>query len=111
MANVSKFLHAFSAFFFYLLGASFFAAYLLMRNELGAPWAAWWLKVADLPLIAVAILYGGTSFYRSVKRKEGLSVPLFVFVSFPLLVLFLFLVLLNFWNILGPFGLPQGAQI
>jgi len=105
---MSRFLHSFSAFFFYLLGASFFAAYLLVRNELGAPWAAWWLKVADLPLIAVAILYGGTSFYRSVKRREGMSLPLFIFVGFPLLALFLFLCALNFWGILGPYILPQG---
>jgi len=105
---VSKFLHAFSSFFFYLLGGSFFVAYLLVRNEVGAPWAVWWLKVADLPLIAVAILYGGTSLYLSVKRKEGVSWPLFIFIALPLFALFLFLCALNFWGILG---FPQAAQI
>ncbi|MFH0851841.1 MAG: hypothetical protein V1876_03780, partial [Candidatus Peregrinibacteria bacterium] len=97
-------LHRLSAILFYLLAGSFFVSYLLLRNEIGLPWSEWWLKVADLPLALVAVLYGGTSLYRSVKRSEGISWPLLILIGIPLLAFFTFLVALNFWNVLG---LPQ----
>lgn len=80
-------------------------SYLLLRNAVGEPWPAWWLNVADLPLALVAVLYGGTSLYRSVKRKDGVSVPLLILIGIPLLAFFTFLIVLNFWNVLG---LPTG---
>ena len=108
MDAVSALLHRFSGFLFYLLAGSFFVCYLLLRNELWLPWSEWWLKVADLPLALVAVLYGGTSLYRSVKRKEGVSVPLLILIGVPLLAFFTFLIFLNFWNVLG---LPQGPML
>lgn len=101
---MSQFLHRLSAILFYLLAGSFFISYLLLRNEIGLPWSQWWLKVADLPLALVAVLYGGTSLYRSVKRAEGVSRPLLIVIGIPLLAFFIFLIVLNFWNVLG---LPQ----
>ncbi|MDO8469241.1 MAG: hypothetical protein Q7S29_05815 [Candidatus Peribacter sp.] len=101
---MSQSLHRLSAILFYLLAGSFFVSYLLLRNSVGLPWSQWWLKVADLPLALVAVLYGGTSLYRSVKRTEGVSAPLLIMIGIPLLVFFTLLIVLNFWNVLG---LPQ----
>ncbi|MDD5751842.1 MAG: hypothetical protein PHS73_04985 [Candidatus Peribacteraceae bacterium] len=100
--------HTLSSFFFYILGSSFFVAYLLYRNQVGAPWPVWWMKVADLPLIGFAFLYGGTSLYGSLKRGEGLSWILALIIGLPLVALFLFLCTLNFWDFLG---LPQGSGL
>jgi len=103
--------HTFSSVLFYLFGGSFFIAYLLYRNQVGSPWPVWWMKVADLPLIGFALLYGGSSLYGSLKRGEGASWVLAFVIGLPLMAIFVFLALLNFWNILGPYGLPQGTQI
>ncbi|MEI8230906.1 MAG: hypothetical protein WCG83_07280 [Candidatus Peregrinibacteria bacterium] len=101
-------LHSLSSFLFYLLTGSFFIAYLLDRNSLLLPWSDWWMKIADLPLALVALLYGGSSLYFSVKRKEGVSWGVLLFIAIPLTALFIFLVILNFWNVLG---LPKGAAV
>lgn len=90
-------LHRVSAFFFYLLAGTFFLAYLFMRNEIGALWPVWWMKVADLPLLLVALLTAGLSFGRSMKRAEGFSLFLTLGIALPLIVLFLFFAMLNFW--------------
>ncbi|MFH1443880.1 MAG: hypothetical protein ABIG34_00630 [Candidatus Peregrinibacteria bacterium] len=105
---MSAFLHRIAAVFFYLLAGSFFVSYLLLRNNLLLPWSQWWLNIADIPLALVAVLYGGSSLYRSIKRSEGTSWPLLILIGIPLLALFTFLVALNFWGVLG---LPQGPSI
>jgi hypothetical protein len=102
---MSRTLQRLSAILFYLLAGSFFLGYLLARNSVFLPWSEWWLKVADLPLVLVAILYGGSSLYTSVHRKEHISWLLLVCITIPLSLLFIALVILNFWDILG---LPQG---
>lgn len=101
---MSSILHRVSAILFYLLAGSFFIGYLLLRNNIGLPWSQWWLKVADLPLALIAVLYGGTSLYRSVKQREKASRGLLLAIGLPILALFTFLVILNFWTVLG---LPQ----
>lgn len=101
---MSSGLHRISAILFYLLAGSFFMSYLLLRNNLLQPWPGWWMKIADLPLAIVAALYGGTSLYGSVKRHEETSRPLLITIGLPLLALITFLVILNFWMVLG---LPQ----
>ncbi len=90
------FLHRLSAFFFYVLGTSFFVAYILLRNDLQAEWAARWLLWADLPLALTTVLYGGLSFYRSLTTPGKTSRMLAVAIAVPLLALFVLLVLLNF---------------
>ena len=87
-----------TGFLFYLLGGSFFVAYMLMYNQM-TPLGEWWLKVADLPLAFVGILYGGTSLYLSVKPKNGQSKPLFYSISMPLIAVFSTLLVLNFWPV------------
>lgn len=105
---MSTFLHKLSATIFYLLAASFFVSYLLLRNNLLLPWSQWWLSVGDLPLALSAVLYGGTSLYRSIKHREGISWLLLIFIGLPLLAFLTFLIVLNFWDILG---LPQGPAL
>ena len=103
---MSQSIHRISAVLFYFLAGSFFVSYLLLRNNMLLPWSGWWMKVADLPLALAAALYGGSSLYRSVKRHEGISWPLLILIGLPLAAFFTFLIILNFWNVLG---LPQGA--
>lgn len=103
---MSRPLHRLSTILFFLLAGSFFVGYLLARDALLLPWSQWWLKVADLPLALAALLYGGTSFYMSLKRREGTSWVLFLMIAIPLVALFLLLVTLNFWTVIG---LPQGV--
>lgn len=105
---MSLFLHRLSAICFYLLAASFFVSYLFLRNNLLLPWPEWWLSVGDLPLALSAVLYGGTSLYRSVKRREGVSWLLLIFIGMPLLAFLTFVIALNFWSVLG---LPQGPAL
>ncbi|MDD5623330.1 MAG: hypothetical protein PHI23_01310 [Candidatus Peribacteraceae bacterium] len=99
-------LHRISGFLFSLIAGSFFVAYLLLRNELMAPWPQWWMRIADTPLLLVGILYGGASLSLSISKKEKTSRFLFFFVMIPLLALFFFLLALNYWDVLG---LPKGA--
>ena len=105
MLKMTEHLNKLSAILFYTLGCSFFAAYLLLRNELSAPWPEWWLSVADLPMILCAFLYGGSSLYLSVAVPKKKSTGLALFISVPLAAFFLFLILLNYWEKLG---LPGG---
>ncbi|MBI3618576.1 hypothetical protein HY213_00905 [Candidatus Peregrinibacteria bacterium] len=93
-----KFLHQLSAVFFYLLGGSFFVAYLFLRNNIGDTWPAWWLQVADLPLALSALMYGGLSLYQSLTIK-GHSRALGWTIGVITGVFFLFLVFLNFSNL------------
>ena len=59
-----RYLQTLSAFFFYLLGSSFFIAYVLLRNDMWGGLAAWWLQTADLVLASgggqLDAVWGGT---------------------------------------------------
>ncbi len=96
ISAVLAFLHRLSAVFFYLLGLSFFAAYILWHNEIQAAWAAWWLRVGDLPLILTSLLFGGISFYRSLANPKKPSRMLGGVVTGVMMVLFVMLVALDF---------------
>lgn len=100
ISAMTRHVHTISAVLFYLLGASFFGAYLLLRNEIAGGWPVWWMSVADLPLAIVCTLYGGTSLYLSL-RKEKPSKSLAIVIAIPLIALLVFLFVLNFWNVLG----------
>ena len=93
------FLHRLSGFTFYLLGLSFFGAYIVLRNDIGQViWPATWLQVADLPLAFTSIIYGGTSLYLSLKNPERPSRILAIMITIPLVALFGSLVFLNFYR-------------
>jgi hypothetical protein len=94
---VIRYLHQLSAVFFYLLGAAFFAAYILYRNGLGAELPLRLLTEGELPLLACAMLYGATSVILSVD-DTGSSKSLRWGIGIPMLLLFLCFALLNFWE-------------
>lgn len=96
---VSRYLHQLSAFFFYVLGLSFFAAYILLRNDVVGEWSALWLQVADLPFILSAVLYGGLSLYFSLVNPGQRSRSLGFAIAIPLALIFLLLVVFNFWGV------------
>ncbi|MDP7477405.1 MAG: hypothetical protein QF442_03075 [Candidatus Peribacteraceae bacterium] len=66
-----------------------------------SPVGAWWLRVADLPLILVGAIYGGTSLYMSVKPRDKDSRPLFMIIGVPLVIIFSTLLMMNFWPLFG----------
>ncbi|NOS67055.1 MAG: hypothetical protein HOO67_01675 [Candidatus Peribacteraceae bacterium] len=84
-----------SAFFFYLLGSSFFVAYILLKNKLWMNDAALWMQIADLPLAFCALSYGGLSLYLSVRTDESKMLPWLIGV--PLGIFFVMIVVMNFW--------------
>ena len=91
---VFAFIHAVAAVCFYILAGSFFAAFLLLRNEIGGEWPMWWLQHGDLPLLLAGLLAGGLSIYRSVtadRPSRVLAISLFVVLG----AVFLAVALLN----------------
>src|SRR3989344_602252 len=104
---MSPFLQRFTGLLFYLLAGSYFLGYLLLRNSIGSVWPGWWVQVADLPLALAGILYGGTSFCRTVHHGEKASWVKLIVIAIPLLVIFAALAALNFWTMLP---VPQASQ-
>jgi hypothetical protein len=98
--TVVQHIKAVSGFFFYLLGISFFLAYLLAFNMLWAPWPRWWMDIADLPLAFSACVYGGASLYMSITQPDKHSKIAAFVIGLPLLAVLLFFVALNFWDVL-----------
>ena len=93
-----RYLNTLSTILFYTLGSSFFLAYILMRNEIADPWPLWWLEIADMPLLLIALLYGGLSLYLSLQPEIGGSKAFGTIVALPLSLLFLLFLFLNFWT-------------
>ncbi len=96
-----KYLHQLSACFFYTIGTSFFVAYLLLRNSIWPEFSAMWLQTADLPFALCAILYGGLSLYMSLQVPGKSSKTLGLAIGIPLGILFLILIVFNFWGVGG----------
>lgn len=93
-----KFFQQLSAACFYLLGVTFFLAFLFLQNEVQMIWSAWWMQVADLPLLVSAVTYGATSFLLSVKGRK--ISPILTIIVALLCVLFLgAAITLNFWGV------------
>lgn len=90
-----RYLHTLSAILFYVLGLSFFGAYILFHNGIATQASAAWLKSGDLPLLVSGLLYGGLSVYESV-RKDSSSQTVLLGISIPLGILFILLLVLNF---------------
>jgi hypothetical protein len=94
---VIRTIHQLSAFFFYVLGATFFIAYMLLAKSVLGVWPAWWMQVADLPLVLTSLLYAGMSLYLSLRSSERHSWRLALSIGAPLIVFFVLLLVLNFW--------------
>jgi len=83
------------------MGSSFFVAYVLLRNDLGGTAPGLWMNVGDLPLLALGLLYGGLSIYRSLSDDHP-SRPLAWGVGLPFFLLFFLAALANFWPVFSP---------
>lgn len=94
------YLHRLSGVLFYLVAGTFFLAYLFFYNGIGGMIGKWWLTVGDLPLAMVAMLYGGTSLYLSVKPRNSDSLALKLVIFLPLGLIFAALLVMNFWPII-----------
>lgn len=88
------YLHALSATLFYVLGGSFFLAYVFLMNDIFARSAAIFLYAGQLPLLLTGLLFGGLSIYRSL-HGEGNARTLLLIIGLPLLALFVFAAVLR----------------
>jgi hypothetical protein len=89
-------LHRVSAFFFYLFACLAIGGAMLLHRD-GTP--AFWIPIVhsfDLPLILVAMIYGGTSLYGGLVQRGMHSRTLMLVIAVPLLLLFVLFVFLNF---------------
>ncbi len=93
-----RFLHHLSGFFFYLLGLSFFVAWVMMKNLMLVQPSTVWMQVADLPLAFSAIVYGGLSLYLSLYDAGHPSKFLMWIIGAPLVVFFGLILMMNFWS-------------
>lgn len=90
-----------AGFCFYLLGSGIFLAYLLVRNDIQPEWSLWWMHVTDLPLAASMLTYAGLSLYTSLVQPGKRAYGAALVIGLPLVAIFLLVVTLNFWEILG----------
>lgn len=95
------YIHAVSAVLFYALGATLFAAYLLVRHKLGADLPLKWLSYMDLPSLLVGLLYGGLSIYRSLRDDTSISVILLIAIGMPVALVFVAFFILNFLPVIS----------
>lgn len=84
---------------FFLLGTSFFVAYVLLRNGVFVNEAAVWMQAADLPLAGSAVTYAGVSVYAGLRDPKKRSLPLALAVAVPLALFFATVVAMNFWPV------------
>ena len=91
-----RYLHTLSAVLFYILGTSFFLAYIFLRNGIMQNNAMEWLNIGDMPLLLTGMLYGGISVYLSIRDDQNHSRGLMIAIGLPLLILFIVLAGLNF---------------
>jgi len=92
------FLHFLFSILFYLLGGSFFIAYVFLQNNRGGVLPLWWMTTADVPLILCALLYGGLGLYRSLSTGQQASCPLIFTIAIPLATIAILTIVLNFWG-------------
>ncbi|MCF7844332.1 MAG: hypothetical protein K9M03_00700 [Kiritimatiellales bacterium] len=105
---MTHYLHKVTGILFFLLGISLFVAYLLMHNGIYASQTAWWIQRADLSFALTTLIYGGTGLYLSIHPKDKPSRALALTIGIPVAAFFVFLFILNFWEVLG---LPQGEML
>lgn len=83
-----------SSFLFYVFGALFILTIVLVKRGLFVGLAPY-LHIFDLPMILIAMLYGGSSLYVSLSRGTR-SLPLLLTIFVPLGTLFVLFCWFNF---------------
>ena len=82
---------------FFVLGASFFVAYVLLRNGLWVRETSIWMQSADLPLGFCALVYAGMSVFAGLRHPRKSSHTLAIILAIPLALAFGAILLMNFW--------------
>jgi hypothetical protein len=85
-----------SGFLFYALALLLLVGIITVRRGFMTDTLPPILSSLDLPLLGVAMLYGGMSLYQSLTRR-GPSTVLAWAIAVPLLLFYIFCVVLNFW--------------
>jgi hypothetical protein len=93
---MTRYLHTLSAILFYILGGSFFLAYILKINAIAVAPSLLWLQKGILPLLCISLLYGGTSIYLSVTNELKPSRTLAITIAIPLIIVFIIFMILKF---------------
>ena len=93
---MARLLHSISAFCFYLLGSTFFLAYVLQRNVIAGDWPVYWMQVADLPFLLAGLTYGGISLSLSFGEHHKAARIIGWCLAIPLGIVFLSLLFLAF---------------
>lgn len=84
-----------SAFLFYFLGIVVILIVAAARGGYLPEAVAPFVHVLDLPLLFIAMVYGGSSLYTSLSKGKS-SVPLFLTIMIPLGAIFALLIWFNF---------------
>lgn len=94
---MERFVHTLSAYCFYILGSTFFVAYILARNGIAEVGMMRWLQIGDMPLLFAGLLYGGLSIHRSMQGDAGNASRLLILgITFPALAIFAAIAFMNF---------------
>jgi hypothetical protein len=101
MEPVINLLNRISGTIFYIMGSIYFVLYLLYFNDILTAWMRWIMELFDLSMILISLLYGGTSFLKSITDPDQPSLFALLIVGIPLVLLFGFFVVLNFWDAFG----------
>ncbi len=66
----TKDLHDISAFYFFVLAFAYVIAALAFRNDYMGAYAILFMRVFDIPLALVSLIYGGTSLHLQLSENE-----------------------------------------
>lgn len=92
----AKNLHEVSAIFFFILAFAAVAAGLSLRNDWAAAEALLLLRVIDVPLAMIGLLYGGTTLYLQMNENQESASPWSIIISAACILLFGLAVFMNF---------------
>lgn len=94
--ETAKNLHEVSAFYFFILGFAYVFLALAFRNGLIVDWALLFMRLFDIPLALVALIYGGTTLYLQLNENEETVNPWSIVIVAACILLFGLVVFVNF---------------
>lgn len=90
-------LHDTGAFYFFLLAFAYAIAMYMFKNTYLAEWALLFMRVFDMPLLLVSLIYGGTSLILQINQgHEVQSSPWNMIILAASVLLFALGVFINF---------------
>jgi hypothetical protein len=92
-----RFLHSLSAVLFTLLGLALFGVEVLWRQQIWMPWSQVLLTTIPTPLLAIGLLYGGTSIALSARDGNRGRAVVGTIVGVVAILIFAGFALLRVW--------------